>query len=219
MRTLRVLQAIGLLSLITGGGFLLTAFFPSVLELHVEFLKSQDAPINADLIVVLSGHPVPRSLWARDLYKKGFSRKILLIPPHPDPLRPELEKIGIKKFLLKQRILTASGVPLSSIHRLPTHAKNTKDEARLVGNYISEHGVKSLLLVTSTIISRRQCWTFKQALSSVRISCQPSTYDRIRYNRKTTLRVINEYLKLAANVLGRVINEYLKLAANVLGIY
>ncbi len=204
MRTLRVLAAIGLLSLIIGGGLLLTALFPSVLKLPVEFLKTQDPPINADLIVVLSGNSVPRSLWARDLYKKGFSRKILLIPPRPDPLTAELEKIGIKKpkYLFSQRILMASGIPLSSITQLPTHAKNTKDETRLVGAYISEHGLRSILLVTSKINSRRQCWTFKRALPSVVISCQPSTYDRIIYDRKTSLRVINEYLKLAANVLG-----------------
>jgi len=205
MRVNRAFAAIGVISLITGGGLLLAALFPSVLKLPVEFLNTQDVPINADLIVVLSGNSVPRSLWARDLYKKGFSRKILLIPPRPGLLlRQELEKIGIKKpkYLFSQRILMASGVPLSSIQKLPTHAKNTKDETRLVGAYISEHGVRSILLVTSTINSRRQCWTFKRALPAIEISCQPSTYDRIIYDRKTSLRVINEYLKFTANVLG-----------------
>jgi len=204
MRTLRVLAAIGLLSLITGGGILVTALFPSILKIPIEFLTVKDVPNKADLIVVLSGNAIPRSLWARDLYKKGFSKKILLIPPRPDPLRHELEKIGIKKhkYQSEQRILMASGVPLSSIRQLPTHAENTKDETRLVKNYAAEHGVKSILLVTSTINSRRQCWTFKRTLTAVQISCQGSRYNRINYDRKTSLRVITEYVKFAANIFG-----------------
>ncbi len=203
MRALRVLAAIGLLSLITGGGILVTALFPSILTIPIEFLTVKDVPNKADLIVVLSGGGLPRSLWARDLYKKGFSNKILLIPPRPDPLRHELEKIGFKKhkYQSEQRILMASGVPLSSIHQLPTHAENTKDETRLVKNYAAEHGVKSILLVTSTINSRRQCWTFRRTLTTVRISCQGSRYNRINYDRKTSFRVITEYVKFAANVL------------------
>ncbi len=204
MQVNRAFAAIGVFSLITGGGILVTALFPSILKIPIGFLTVKDVPKKADLIVVLSGNPIPRSLWARDLYKKGFSKQILLIPPRTDPLRHELDKIGIKKhkYHLAQRILMASGVPLSSIHQLPTHAGNTKDETRLVKNYAAEHGVKSILLVTSTINSRRQCRTFKQALTAVQISCQGSRYNRIKYDRKTSLRVITEYVKFAANILG-----------------
>ena len=204
MRTLRALAVIGLLSLITGSGLLLTALFPPILKIPVAFLIMQDQPINADLIVVLSGQPLQRALWARDLYKQGFSKKILLIPPPPKTLRHELEKIGIKKhkYQLDRRILLASGIPLSSIEETSTYAKNTKDETRLVRAYVEAHAVKSILLVSSMISSRRQCWTFKRAFPSVQISCQPSKYERIRYDRKMSLRVVNEYLKLAANAFG-----------------
>lgn len=204
MRTLRVLAAIGVLALITGGGLSLAALFPSVLKVPVALLITQDEPMKADLIVVLSPNTAERTLGARDLYMRGFARKILLIPDPPNPLRPELEKLGFKKppYSGSQRILMGSGVPSSVIDLLPTHAENTNDETRLVRAYAAERGAKSILLVTSPIHSRRACWMFKRNVPSVHISCQPSTYGQIKYDRKLTLRVINEYLKIAANGLG-----------------
>lgn len=205
-RTLRVLAAIGLLSLITGGCLLIVALFPTVLRGPIALLTAKDEPIQADLIVVLSGNPIPRTLSARDLYARGLSRKILLIPgaPAPSPLLHELEKLGFKRppSSTTQRILIASGVPVSAVDQLPSHAENTKDESRLVRTYAAEHAVKSILLVTSPISSRRQCWIFKGALPSVRISCQPTPYEYIEYDRKLILQVINEYMKVAANAVG-----------------
>lgn len=206
MRTLRLLAAIGLLSLIVGGGLLIGALFPAVLRGPIALLTAKDEPTQADLVVVLSGNPVPRTLSARDLYARGLSRKILLIPgaPTPSPLLHELEKLGFKRSpsATPQRILMASGVPSSAIDQLPLHAENTKSESRLVGAYAAEHAVKSILLVTSPISSRRQCWIFKRALPTVRISCQPTSYEDIAYDRKLLLQVINEYIKIAANTVG-----------------
>jgi uncharacterized SAM-binding protein YcdF (DUF218 family) len=169
-------------------------------------LTAQDEPVSADLIVVLSPNTVDRTLGGRDLYTRGLARKILLIPDPPGPvrLRKELETLGFRgsPHSGAQRILMASGVPLSAIDQLPTPAGNTKDETRLVGTYAVEHGVKSILLVTSAISSRRACWLFRRSLPSVRISCQPTPYDQVEYDRKAILRVINEYLKLAANSIG-----------------
>jgi len=169
-------------------------------------LITQDEPVKADLIVVLSPNTKARALGARDLYTRGFARKILLIPEPPDPLhiRQELEKLGIKKppHSGAQQILMASGVPISAIDQLPIHAGNTKGEVRLVGAYAAEHRVKSILLVTSPISSRRACWLFKRNLPSLRISCQPTAYEQNEYDRKTILKVINEYLKVAANRVG-----------------
>ncbi len=206
MRALRVLAAIGLLALITGGGLLLTALFPSVLRIPAAMLIKQDEPVKADLIVVLSPNTNARTLGARDLYIRGFARKILLIPEPPAPLhvRQELEKLGLKRppYSRAQQILMASGISMSAIDKLPIHARNTKDETRLVGAYAAEHRVKSILLVTSPISSRRACWVFERNLPSVRISCQPTAYEQNEYDRKTILKVINEYLKVAANRVG-----------------
>lgn len=204
MRTQRVLATIGLLSLIIGGGLLLSALFPEVLKGPIALLTVRDLPIKADLIVVLAGSPVPRTLEARDLYTGGLSRKILVIPEPPSPVRHELEKLGFKRELysVSRRILMASGIPLSAMDELPHNSENTKDETRLIGTYAKEHAVSSILLVTSRLSSRRQCWIFKRALPSLRISCQPTNYEPIEYNRRTILWVINEYLKFAANSIG-----------------
>lgn len=204
MRAERVLATIGLLSLITGGGLLLTALFPEVLRGPIALLSVKDMPIKADLIVVLAGSPIPRTLEARDLYTQGLSRKILVIPEPPNPLRHELEKLGFERqpYSFSLRILMASGIPISAIDELPHNSENTKDETRLIGAYAKEHAVNSILLVTSPFNSRRQCWIFKKALPALRISCQPTNYEPIEYNRRVILWVINEYLKFAANSIG-----------------
>lgn len=101
-----------------------------------------------------------------------------------------------------QRILIAAGVPFSAIDQLPTPAENTTEETRLVAAYAAEHGVKSILLVTSAMNSSRACWLFKRNLPSAHISCQPTTYEQIKYDRKIVLSVVNEYFKLAANRVG-----------------
>lgn len=204
MRTLRVLAVVGFLSVITGGGLFLLVLFPTLLKGPTAFLLSKDQPISMDLIVVLSGSPVSRTLEARDLYKGGFSKKILVIPDPPDPLRHELEKLGFKgtPLHISQRILIASGVPMSAVDLLPTHAEGTRVETNLVEAYAEKNAIKSILLVTSPISSRRQCWIFERALPSVRISCQPTAYEEIEYNRRTILWVINEFLKIAANGIG-----------------
>ncbi len=204
MRTVRVLATIGLLSLIAGGGLLLTALFPTLLSGPVAFLMVKDEPIKAGLIVVLAGSPVARTLEARDLYKLGLSGKILLIPEPPNRLRQELIKLGFKEPSqpISQRILVASGVPLSAVDHLPANAGNTKGESQAVKAYAAKHAVKSILLVTSPTGSRRQCWIFRRALPTVRISCQPTTYEDIEHDRRLALHVINEYLKMAANTVG-----------------
>lgn len=203
-RTVRLLAIIGLLSLLTLGTLLLLALFPTLLRAPIAVLITKDQPTNADLIVVLAGNPVTRPLEARDLYSQGLSRKILVIPEPPSPLRAELEQLGFKgePYPISQRILMASGVPLSAIDHLPTHAENTKDETRRVSEYAKDHAVKSILLVTSQLSSRRQCWIFRRALPYMRISCQPTSYEQMEYNRRLVLWVINEYLKFAANMVG-----------------
>ncbi len=202
MRTLRVLAAIGLVALLTSAALLLAVLIPSVLRIPVAMLTTSDAPGNADLIVVLSPNTTERTLMARDLYKRGFARKILLIPQPPSRFDPELTKLLRERrsgYPLSQRLLMAAGVPLSAIDQLPIHAQNTRDETRLVGAYAAEHGVKSILLVTSRINSRRACWLFRRNLPSAHISCQPSAYDEIEYDHKLLLVLLNEFLKLGAN--------------------
>ena len=204
MRTLRVLATIGFLSLITGAGLLLAALFPALLTGPIALLATRDQPIKADLIVVLAGQPVTRALEARDLFARGLSRKILLIPEPPNPLRHELEKLGFERqpYSTSQRILMASGVPLSAIDQLPANAGNTKGESRAIEAYAVKHAVRSILLITSPLASRRQCWIFRRALPSVSVSCQPNSYERIEYDRRLILWVMNEYVKFAANSVG-----------------
>lgn len=198
---------IGLLALLVGAGLLLAALFPPIVRIPLTPLVKQDEARNADLIVVLAPNTASRTLKARDLYTRGFARKILLIPEPPEPLhlRQELEKLGFPRrggYSTAQRILMAAGVPVSAIEQLPTHAENTTDETRVVAAYAAEHGVKSILLVTSAMNSRRACWLFRRNLPSQHISCQPTPYEQIKYDRKIVLSVINEYFKLAANRLG-----------------
>lgn len=207
MQAIRILAAIGLVALLISAALLVAALYPSVLRAPFVLLTNRDVAGRADLIVVLSPNTVERVLAARDLYTRGFSSKILLIPEPPvaEHLRVEMERLGFggrSPYTLSQRILTASGVPLSAMDALPAHARNTRDEARLVGVYAADRGVKSILLVTSQVSSRRACWIFRRGLRGVRINCQPSGYEDVRYDRKAILVLINELVKFGANGVG-----------------
>ena len=54
-------------------------------------------------------------------------------------------------------------VPNERIEVLPRRVASTHDEALLLKEYVDEHHLRSLLVVTSAYHSRRALWTFRRA--------------------------------------------------------
>ncbi len=177
-----------------------------------DFLIVPDTMITADVAVVLSGGNIPRMLAARDLYKNGAVQKILFIP---EPNRSgrattELERLGITRLQgdeLSYRILEASQVPRTDVLALPQAIDGTIHEAAAIQHYLKNlPDVKRIVIVTSKISSRRQCYIFRKVLNDMDVQCVASPYDTASVEQwwvhpRQALFVLMEYQKFIANVM------------------
>lgn len=176
------------------------------------FLIVPQIPINADIAVVLSGGSIPRVLAARDLYKNGSVKKILLIPEPSgtSSADKELHKLGISRMKaneITQRILEASQVPPSDVLTLPHSINGTINEAKAVDEFLEDFPkIKQVAIVTTKLNSQRQCYIFRQVLADTEILCHASPYDNLNIDNwwthpRQALGIFIEYLKLISNFL------------------
>jgi uncharacterized SAM-binding protein YcdF (DUF218 family) len=199
-RRLAVIAGAGAFLLMAGG-----AFFVAAGALLVERGEVRDA----DLAVVLSGEPVTRALAARDLYRAGQVRAVLVIP---EPRRAalveaELRRLGLEEIVrgrIAERILAAGGVSPEALAVLHSPADGTIVEARRVRAFLRERPARRIAVVTSTIASRRACFIFRRVLDGVDVVCAPNPYDGFDRGRwwrqpRHALLVLMEYQKLVAN--------------------
>jgi uncharacterized SAM-binding protein YcdF (DUF218 family) len=174
------------------------------------FLVESDTFSDADIVVVLSGGQTLRTLTARDLYRAGRVRHILIIPePPPDlEVKEELIKLGLvdpSEPAFSERILVASGIPRAAFEFLPEPADGTINEARGVRRFLADRPAKRIVVVTSKFASRRACLIFRRVLDGREVYCAPSSYDRFDprgwwRQPRDALSVVMEYQKLAANL-------------------
>lgn len=171
------------------------------------FIVAEDQFPHADVAVVLSGGPVPRTLAARDLYREGRIDRIVIIPEAADPVNEELIELGLHDPTvapISARILAASGVPGTNVSFLPAPADGTIEEARRVRAFFGDRLPARIAVVTSKFASRRACFIFRRVLTTVAIACVPSSYDSFDPSRwwtqpRNALLVAMEYQKFIAN--------------------
>lgn len=172
-----------------------------------QFIVAQDSMAPAETALIPSGDPVRRALAARDLYRQGWVRQILLIPEPPDPIKNELVALGLVDPRLPPisvRILVASGVPRERIAFLPEPVDGTIREAQAVRRFLDGRLPPRLVVITSKFASRRACFIFRRVLHPVEIVCAPTPYDRFNPARwwvhpRDALTVVMEYQKFLAN--------------------
>lgn len=170
-----------------------------------KFLVKQDPLERADLAVVLAGEYWDRARAAADVYRGGYTRRILL----SKELRPvgyeEMLEIGIKVSLtheVGQKILSHYGVPSSAVMVVDEEANSTYQEAQLLQRYVQAQGVKSVIVITSAYHTRRACMIIASQLGKgVRVICHPSKYGDFYptvwwRHRKQARYVLLEYEKL-----------------------
>lgn len=198
-RNLRILAAI-----------LAIGFIGSFLFLQAgNFLVVEDRFPYAQMAVVLSGAPVPRTLAVRDLYTQGKVGEILVIPEPKGLADEELVKLGLLDPTLapiSERILIASSVPKSKIHFLPGPVDGTVAEARQVHRFLRGRVPKSLALVTSKYASRRSRTIFRHLFRKEKtaVFSFPTPYDPFQPDRwwsqpRSALNVAMEYSKFLVN--------------------
>ena len=124
-----------------------------------------EAPLaRADAIVVLGGSAnyKERARDAARLLQDGRAQRILVTN---DNMRGPWSSIEQRNLFFYERALDElrnAGVPDESVEVLMTSVSSTHEEAELVKQYAVEHGLHSVLIVTSAYHSRRALWTFSR---------------------------------------------------------
>lgn len=171
-------------------------------------MVAEDEPQKADIIIVLMGSGPDRMLGAVDIYKMGFSDRIIMaknLVRGYDLVVSQGVDIPHDTDIAKD-VAMQLGVPEGDIKILPGDALSTKDEAVVVREYLEdEPEVDSLIIVTSKYHSGRAKKIFVKAMESldreVKIISCPTKYDDFNSDkwwkdREDLKRRALEYLKL-----------------------
>jgi uncharacterized SAM-binding protein YcdF (DUF218 family) len=131
----------------------------------------------ADALVVLAGSSTyrERTHYAAELFKQGRAPRIILTN---DNLKSGWSKEEERNPLFVERALDelrSQGVASEHVDIVPGRVTNTYDEAMQIRNYSGQHGLRSILIVTSGYQSRRARWTFNRVFrdSNILIGLDP----------------------------------------------
>jgi uncharacterized SAM-binding protein YcdF (DUF218 family) len=129
-----------------------------ILRLAGNFWIVKNAPQASDVIVMLGddNYNGDRATGAADLFKAGWAPRVVASGRYLRPYAsiPELEAHD----------LADRGVPLSAIIRFAHQAANTREECTDIGQLMTQHGWKRILLVTSTYHTRRSQYICERTL-------------------------------------------------------
>lgn len=131
-----------------------------------KFLIKEAALDNADAIVVLSGSAMyrERAHEAARLFLEGRAPRILLTNDNHQGAWSTAQQRNMFYYERSVEELRKSGVPPQSIEVIMQPVTSTYDEAQLIRDYTRQHGVRSILIVTSAYHSRRALWVFSKVL-------------------------------------------------------
>src|SRR5579864_4122275 len=131
----------------------------SILRLAGNFWVVDESPQTSDAIVILSDddYEAVRAARAADLYRASWAPRIVA---SGRTLRPYTSMAE-----LMQRDLTDRGVPATAVVRFPNRARNTLEEASAASEFLSTHGWKKIVVVTSNYHTRRARFIYEHALA------------------------------------------------------
>lgn len=138
--------------------FLLFLVRRPLLRFAGNFWVVEDSAQTSDAIVILSddNFSADRAARAAQLFKEGFAPRIVASGRYLRPYASMAE--------LMQHDLTDRGVPQSAVVRFPMHAEDTLEEAEALSQFLSSHGWKRILLVTSNYHTRRARYIYERML-------------------------------------------------------
>jgi uncharacterized SAM-binding protein YcdF (DUF218 family) len=153
-----------------------------------KFLVLDQKPIRADAIVVLNSgvEYYPRLIEAADLYRNGFSEKIIINGNRKTDILRDLEQKGFAAccpwYENSLRILSLYGVPRDKVLWISAEdAYDTVSEAEIVGNEVLRNGFKTIIITSSKYHMKRArfIWVneFKDRLSICFVSAKSDPYD------------------------------------------
>jgi uncharacterized SAM-binding protein YcdF (DUF218 family) len=146
-----------------------------LLRLAGEFWVVDEPPETSDVIVVLSGdnYDAERAARAASLFKSGMAPRVVATGR-------ALRSYATTTDLMK-RDLIEHGVPETAIVPFTHKADDTRDEAAVVSEFVTSHGWKKILLVTSNYHTRRSQYIYEHTLPSndqlLTVAAPDSDYD------------------------------------------
>jgi uncharacterized SAM-binding protein YcdF (DUF218 family) len=147
--------------------------WPPLAWLGAEWLVVESRPERADALVVLGGSSAyeERTEYAARLYGEGLAPLVLLTDDGQRGGWSQEQQRNPFFFERAAAVLEAAGVPRENVETLGPQTSSTYEEARLLREFASARGLKSLLVVTSGYHSRRALWTFERVFegSGVRV--------------------------------------------------
>jgi uncharacterized SAM-binding protein YcdF (DUF218 family) len=185
------------------GGLLLLAFATRqrTLPWLARWLDVGSRPQKADAVVLLNGSLNVRPFFAAALVHGGWAPEIWLntVAAHPNQ-----ESGAIPPFFeINLKVLEYGGVPTERIVRLDSDARTTFDEAKAVADYLVDHPVQRLMILTEGPHSRRSRWIFQHLLADRQIeiamvSAPTDEFDNENWWQSEAgfLFVVSEYFKL-----------------------
>jgi len=120
---------------------------------------------SADAIIILSGSStyVERAARAAELYRAGRAPLVVLTNDGVISGWDHREERNPFYYELSARRIQQQGVPADRITLAPGQALGTYDESVLLRDFAVTHGLKRLLIVTSSYHSRRALWSMRRA--------------------------------------------------------
>lgn len=181
--------------------------YESILCQIGRFLVLEQQPQKADVIVVLNGRDIERSLAAVDLYKQGYANLIVLSRGTKSSGYELLLNTVDQSFdrrIFFQRAIEAMGVPRESFQLIGNGVTSTYDEATVTRDFLRQRNYTSLILVTSKWHSKRAYLTFRHILNknaNIQLTVYASGYDKFDPNfwwktESSTELVLSEYVRL-----------------------
>lgn len=181
---------------------------PFLLRALGSYLVVEDPLERAPAVVVLAGEVPFRAMEAGQLYKEGWSPKIVLTRGKRDEAYHALEALGIKPIDYNREVLLRLGIPASAVLLIEEEVENTFQELSAVLRLLQDQGWGRVIVVTSKTHSRRvaQIWrylTHGQQVAIIRWARRdPYTADGWWKKRTFAFVVLREYLGLVNLWLG-----------------
>ena len=129
----------------------------------------------ADIIFVLMGGSKTRPFSAAELYKQGFAPTIVI----PQAALPPAVQFGIypSQTQVSLDIFEELEIPDSVIQiaDFPQGVSSTRDEQKALNEYVNQHSINSVIIVTDAFHTRRARYIFQKELwdESITIMMSP----------------------------------------------
>lgn len=172
------------------------------LPLLAEWLVVQDPVTRADGIFILSGNVVWRAPLAAKLYREGRAPRLLVTGGYYSDYFLVLTGEQLTDAEVVARVLARLGVPRPAM-TLVKGGTSTYEEALILRRQVEALGLRSVIVVTSNLHSRRARWVFRKVLDGRPVALTFVEADHAVFTPRDWWRheeglitVSNEYIKL-----------------------